>query len=213
MIDYYNARAHDYEEIYHRDNPDQQRELSLIADELRRLFRNRRVLEIACGTGYWTAAVAHDVESIVATDFADDALEIARTKNLPGDRVRFLKSDACTLGGVSGQFDGGFANFWLSHVPHDRISGFLANFHAKLVPGARIFFADNMYVEGLGGVLEVKEGESDTYKRRRLKDGREYLVLKNYYCEGQLKKLFQPFTDDMVVNAGDYYWIVSYEIR
>ena len=51
MVEYYSQRASEYEEIYHREDPNRQKELAQMALQLRDACLQRSVLEVACGTG------------------------------------------------------------------------------------------------------------------------------------------------------------------
>src|ERR1051325_5535846 len=57
----------------------------------------QRVLEIACGTGYWTEVLARTATSVMATDLNDEVLEIARRKPDPDGKVRFQREDTYHL--------------------------------------------------------------------------------------------------------------------
>src|SRR6185436_11300113 len=113
MLDYYSRRAAEYERIYHK--PERQADLARLREHLRSLLTGRRVLEVACGTGYWTAAIADAALSITATDASEEVLEVARAKRLDG-RVTFRRADAWKAGELSCDFDAGLAAFWWSHV-------------------------------------------------------------------------------------------------
>jgi demethylmenaquinone methyltransferase/2-methoxy-6-polyprenyl-1,4-benzoquinol methylase len=64
-------------------------------------FRGSRILEVACGTGYWTAVLSSGATSVVATDAGTEGLEIARAKLLSsGTRVEFRQADAFALAGL-----------------------------------------------------------------------------------------------------------------
>jgi ubiquinone/menaquinone biosynthesis C-methylase UbiE len=52
MIDYYAARAPEYDSIYAK--PERQADLRLIEAWLAEQCAGKQVLEVACGTGYWT---------------------------------------------------------------------------------------------------------------------------------------------------------------
>src|SRR5438874_920005 len=97
----------------------------------------RRVLEVACGTGYWTVLVARTAAALVATDAVDEPMQIARAKEYGPHSVRFEIADAYALDPALGRFDAAMAIFWWSHVPRSRIGAFLSSLHAPLEPGAR----------------------------------------------------------------------------
>src|SRR5437868_4253517 len=65
---YYDQRAPEYEQIYLPRDDEHGRELGELARELRAAAAARRVLEVACGTGYWTACAAQVASMITATD-------------------------------------------------------------------------------------------------------------------------------------------------
>ena len=77
LVEYYRRRAGEYEAIYAK--PERQADLALLRKEVPQRLAGRRVLEIACGTGYWTALVAPLAASVVATDTAEEPMAIART--------------------------------------------------------------------------------------------------------------------------------------
>ena len=54
-------------------------------------FRGRAVLEVACGTGFWTPHVASEARHLIATDGTAEPLALARAR--PGcERVEFAPS-------------------------------------------------------------------------------------------------------------------------
>jgi SAM-dependent methyltransferase len=214
MIDdiqeYYNQRARIYEEIYRRDDPVRQAELASVARYLAENLEDRRVLEIACGTGYWSERVSGVVQHLTGIDRSAEMLEIATAKALPAEKVRFVEGDAFALHEVEGKFDAALAVFWFSHVPKARIGTFLDGLHQRIGPGALVVLADNMYNDGLGGEIIRPEGSEDTYKIRKLPDGSRHRIVKNYYEEMDLKKIFEPYGDDLEITIGMCYWWVSY---
>ena len=64
---YYASRAAEYERIF--DKPERQSDLARLRKDIPALFKGERVLEIACGTGYWTPLIAEQAESVLATDY------------------------------------------------------------------------------------------------------------------------------------------------
>src|SRR4030095_4307148 len=171
LAEYYDRRAREYERICFRDDPVRQGEQETIATAMRHLFRDRRVLEVACGTGFWTEKISSVVQYLCAIDVSPEMLAIARSKALPADKVEFHQGDAYALDSLPELFDAGLANFWFLPLPKSRIDEFLAEFHTRLVPGAVVFMADNVYSPGIGGELVERPGVADTFKMRTLSDG------------------------------------------
>ena len=68
-------------------------------------LQGRDVLEIACGPGYWTEAVAVSARSILATDVNPNLVEIVRTRLAGLANVRSQVADAYSLEGVSGSYN------------------------------------------------------------------------------------------------------------
>src|SRR5207302_403836 len=114
--------------------------------------------------------------------------------------------DAYDLHDLPSDFDGGLATFWLSHVPRARLRAFLDGFHARLVAGAVVYLADNVYVPGVGGELLPADRAGDTYKVRRLTDGGRHRVLKNYFSTEELRTVLAPGTSELAVRAGKWFW-------
>ena len=210
---YYNRRAPEYEQIWHRNDPIRQEEQKAIVDAMAAVFQKKRVLELACGTGYWTQFVTGVAESVLAVDYSDEMLEQAREKQLDSKRVRFLRGDAYALESVPGSFNAALANFWFSHVPAARQTEFLTGLHKKIEPGATVFMADNVLVPGVGGELVRRSGCDDTFKLRTLADGTSHEVLKNYFTEAELEQTFGPRSRELKIHVGRCFWWLSYTAR
>lgn len=206
----YGRGAREYERIYQRDDPVRQSEQAELAAAIRELFAGRRVLELACGTGYWTRELAAAAQRVVAIDASQKMLGVAREKKLPADVVELREGDAYKLDEIAGDFDACLANFWFSHVPKARIAEFLDGLHRRLEPGAVVLMADNVYDSEVGGELFTQAGVTDTYKRRKLDDGAEYVVLKNYYNAERLAAIFEPRSTELSIHSGRCFWWLRY---
>jgi demethylmenaquinone methyltransferase/2-methoxy-6-polyprenyl-1,4-benzoquinol methylase len=211
LVDYYRRRAGEYEQIYAK--PERQPDLALLKAQIPQRLRGRRVLEIACGTGYWTALVAPAAAGVVATDAAEEPMRIAEAKTYPRGRVRFELADAYALDASLGSFDAALAVFWWSHVPRKRIAAFLASLHARLAPGARVLLMDNRYVEGSSTPVCEADPEGDTYQLRRLADASQNRVLKNFPGEAELRGCLAPHAAAFSYMPLQYYWLVEYELQ
>jgi SAM-dependent methyltransferase len=207
MNEYYSKRAKEYEDVYHRDDPIRQSEQNQIKNALKLLFIDKSVLEIACGTGYWTECITEVAKSVTGIDTSDEVLEIAKLKNI---RANFISGDAFNLDKIEGNFNAGCANFWFSHIEKENIYQFLNGFHNRLTKNSSIFIADNIYIEGIGGKLIKKDKSDNTYKIRKLSDGTEYQIVKNYYEENELRQIFQKYANGINIRIGKCFWWINY---
>ena len=85
MQRYYAARAPEYDRIYQK--PERQLDLAALRLWLPPLFAGTYLLEIACGTGYWTQFIAPATATVLAIDAAPLAVPSA-----PNSKVARLAS-------------------------------------------------------------------------------------------------------------------------
>ena len=211
LLDYYRRRAREYEAIYAK--PERQADLARLRAHIPNRLAGRRVLEVACGTGYWTVLVARTAASVVATDAVEEPMRIAMSKDYAGTNVRFEIADAYALDDGLGRFDAALAVFWWSHVPLGRIEAFLASLHQRLEAGARILFMDNRYVDGSSTPIAERDAEGNSYQRRTLSDGSENRVLKNFPTERDLRASLAPHARTFAYEALEHYWLVEYTLK
>jgi demethylmenaquinone methyltransferase/2-methoxy-6-polyprenyl-1,4-benzoquinol methylase len=207
---YYAHRAAEYEKIYQR--PERQDDLRKLADVLNVVFCGRDVLEIACGTGYWTQFIAKTARRVCAIDCSAEVIEIARQKDYGQCNVSFQESDAYLLANIGGHFTGGFCGFWWSHIPKARIREFMDVFCSKMVDGALVVMMDNKFVEDSSTPISRRDEDGNTYQIRRLEDNTEYEVLKNFPSEVELKRSLESHSKDAEYTDLDYYWLVKYTV-
>lgn len=203
LAEYYRRRAAEYDRIYSK--PERQQDLRRLEELLAGWVRGRRVLELACGTGWWTRVLAASAESVTATDANDEVLEIARSREY-AKPVDFRRADAFRPESVSGDFDTIVAAFWISHLPLGGIPPFLDTLDARLPPHGRIVLLDNRFVEGSSTPVSRRDGEGNTYQLRRLDDGEEFEVLKNFLEEPALRRCAETPARSVGYRSLEYFW-------
>ncbi len=175
------------------------------------MLAGRRVLEVACGTGYWTRLIAEHASSVTACDLSEEVLTLARARQADG-RVTFARGDAFAPDEVPGAFDAAFAGFLVSHIRRAELERLLGGLIRRLEPGGRIVLVENRYVEGSNWPITRTDADGNTFQRRRLNDGSEHEVLKNFFSPDELR--------DVILAAGGrgpevtelkHYWYASFQ--
>ena len=207
MQDYYAARAAEYDRIYLK--PERQADLRNIEAWLPPIFAGSSVLEVACGTGYWTQFMAPVASRMVALDSAAETMRIARSR-VASEKVEFVVGDAYALPLDGRRYQRAFAGFWFSHVPKSRVREFLLGLHAALEPGATVVLLDNLFVEGSSSPISERDAQGNTYQARRLDDGTTHRVLKNFPSEDELRAVTEGLGTQVRYRAWQYYWALEY---
>ncbi|MDF0602069.1 methyltransferase domain-containing protein [Psychromarinibacter sp. C21-152] len=96
----------------------------------------RHILDLCCGHGALTAALADAGARVTGLDFSPEMLAIAR-KHAPG--IEFVEGDATTLQFRDGAFDSVISNFGMMHIPDQPAA--LAEICRVLRPGGRFLMA------------------------------------------------------------------------
>jgi SAM-dependent methyltransferase len=205
LTEYYRRRAGEYEAFYAK--PERQADLLVLKKKIAEILKNARVLEVACGTGYWTTVISSAAASVIATDLAEEPMNIARAKAYPKNNVTFVEADAYRLPQELGRFDAAFAGFWWSHVPRERLKDFIASLNARLEPGATVLLLDNLYVEGNSTPISEVDAAGNTYQLRALADGSRFRVLKNFPTKDELRALIPGVR----YRALQYHWLAQYQ--
>ena len=207
---YYADRANEYDFTYQR--PERQDDLKTICILLKNLLDGHHVLEVACGTGYWTKIIASVAKSITGTDINNEVLQIAKNKLINSKKVTFIQDDSYSLKKIQGNFTAGFAFSWWSHILISKLKDFLNIFHSRLQPGALVIFIDNSHTEGISIPISRIDNDGNTYQIRKLQDGREYEILKNFPTRETFDEILGKRVKNLKIEFLTYFWIVTYNI-
>ena len=96
------------------------------------------VLELGCGTGYFTQELARSGADVVAIDVSPELLEIARS-NCSAPNVRYQIENAYGLSYPEAVFDSVVGSSVLHHL---EIAAALRNIYRVLKPGGTIYFTE-----------------------------------------------------------------------
>jgi protein-L-isoaspartate O-methyltransferase len=210
LITYYAKRAREYDQIYQK--PERQAELGKLAEWVRQEVAGLRVLEVACGTGYWTRFISETAASVLATDINQEMIEVAQEKLGEVTNVKFEVADLYGIEPELGAFEAVFGGFIWSHIPQQNLADFLVSLHTQVGMGGKLLFVDNLLVPGSSTPIFQTDRDGNTYQVRQLSDGSRYQIMKNYPSKRQIKALLHNVAADIRYSCKDYYWTLSYTL-
>ncbi len=195
QADYYRARAPEYDRWFQRlgryDRGEAATaqwvaEIETVRQALAGLpIDGGDVLELAPGTGIWTEQLVDRATHLTAVDASAEMIEENRLR-LGGraGSVSYIQADLFDWQPEHG-YDAVVFCFWISHVPDARLDGFLRGVANMLRPGGSIFFLDGRRepTSTAGDHVLPDHGEVVT---RRLDDGREFRIVKNFWEADEL---------------------------
>lgn len=111
------------------------RRVKMLSEHLR---REMTVLELGCGTGYFTRELARSGADIVAIDISPELLEIAKADYCPPN-VHYEIQNACALSYADAVFDSVVGSSVLHHLG---IEEALREIHRVLKPRGAIYFTE-----------------------------------------------------------------------
>lgn len=210
QIKYYLERAKDYEQIY--EKPERQEDLKKLRIILKDLFFAKSVFEIACGTGYWTQFISEIAKSIFAIDINETVIEIAQSKKYESPTT-FEKADIYNLTNANEKFDSGFGGFIWSHIPKQELDVFLSGFISNISPGGLVVFVDNQYVDGSNTPIDSKDENGNTYQIRKLSNGNNFKVIKNFPADKEIFDIIDPIGSDIKIEHLKYFWVLKFKVK
>jgi len=199
QVGYYRRRADEYDVTAYGDVAVARARIARLVAEMQ---PTGKVLEIACGTGLWTEALAGLADTVTAIDAAPEVIDIARAR-VRSAKVTFEVADVFSWT-TSARFDVVFFSAWLSHVPMSRLEQFWQMLRRLLVVGGRVLFIDEH--------VDVREKESyvagrDEIVERRLRDGETFRIIKNFVDPQRLEVWLRGMGWDCEIRRDGSDWI------
>jgi 2-polyprenyl-3-methyl-5-hydroxy-6-metoxy-1,4-benzoquinol methylase len=199
QVDYYRRRADEYDVTAYGDVAAARARIARLVAEMR---PTGRVLEIACGTGLWTEALAGPADTVTAIDAAPEVVAIARDR-VRSAKVRFEVADVFSWDPDT-RFDVIFFSAWLSHVPMSRFEQFWHSLRGLLAEDGRVLFIDEhvderakeAYVPGRDEIIE-----------RRLSDGSTFRIVKNFVDPDELEVRLRGLGWDCAIRRDGRDWV------
>lgn len=210
-VQYYAKSASNHDRVY--DKPERQDDLAAMRARVAEALRGHVVLELACGTGYWTRAIAASADSVVATDINPEMIALGKLRALPADKVQFRVADAWDLPPDIGSFTAVFIGFWWSHLKRDEQEPFLAQLRARVGKDILVVLADDCYVDGSSETVARTDLEGNTWQIRTAPDGERYEIPKNYPSDSALRKKLAASVREIKITRLEHYWILTCRLK
>ena len=184
---YYDARASEYEEAYTLGTGTSSiRDSAVFTTESRTLASvvaqrlSGRVIDIACGTGFWLPAYAAACADVTLVDQSGKMLDECRKKverlGLAG-RSTLRQADVLEERFVPGSYDSALVGFLISHLTEAQEAQLFAALKSMLAAGGRFLILESAWSPERATVNAKTEQQE-----RRLNDGTRFEILKRYFA-------------------------------
>jgi SAM-dependent methyltransferase len=204
---YYRARAAEYDATAPWDSDAASRTGLLAA--LRAFAPGGRVLELACGTGHWTAELAEHASELTAVDASPEMLTLASAR-LQNKGIRFIEADIFSWS-PGQRYDVVFFSAWLSHVPPQRFDGFWALVDACLTDRGRVFLIDEL--PAVAAQEQIVPGSVAPTVERPLGGGARRHVVKVFYEPTALRDRLAGLGWQVEVHTVGWRWFYAIGAR
>lgn len=208
---FYAKSASNHDRVY--DKPERQDDLEAMRGHVAEVLRGHTVLELACGTGYWTRILAEAADKVVATDINPEMIAMAELRKLPADKVTLRVADAWDLPDDLGDFTAVFIGFWWSHVKREEQERFLGGLKKRVGKDIFIVLLDDAYVEGSSETVCRTDMEGNTYQIRVAPDGLRYEIPKTYPSDSALRKKLASSVREIKIVRLEYLWLLTCRLK
>jgi demethylmenaquinone methyltransferase/2-methoxy-6-polyprenyl-1,4-benzoquinol methylase len=185
MLRYYDERAPEYEDAYvigtgtaSIPNPDVfRREAALLTGIVERFARGR-IVDLACGTGYWLPYYAARGSTLTLIDQSPRMLDECRKKiaalNIE-DRASLVQADVFDHRFEQRAYDSALVGFLISHLTEEQEEQLFVRLHAMLDTRGRFLILDSAY-----SPERARFNAKIEQQERRLNDGTRFDIYKRY---------------------------------
>lgn len=207
IADLYDAQFHD------ESDEERQDDLDDVAEQVAELMRGHTVLELGCGTGYWTDVLAETAKSVLATDISEAMLNVAREHGEGLENVDYRVADALNLPTDLGKFTAVFAGFLWSHFTRDQQDVFLAGLRTRIGGNALLVLIDDEYVEGASPTVARTDAQGNTWAQFVDAEGKRHELPKNYPTDSALRKRLGTAVREIKIGRWDSCWALTCRLK
>ncbi|MEN3276478.1 MAG: hypothetical protein V7631_2268 [Massilia sp.] len=197
--------------------PDMDEDIDDMSIHLGNLLAGHTVLELGCGTGFWTEVVAEAAASVVALDINASLVDIARERGMPEGKVRFRVADALDLpddiGKDVGNITAVLVSFLWSHLNKKEQEQLLATLKKRLGKDVLLVILDDSFVEGFSETIARTDAEGTTYEILTLPGGERFELPKSYQSDSALRKRVGGVGKEIKIERVEFFWILTCRLK
>ncbi len=195
MMEYYDERAQEYDEIFEGKGPADYspryytidiEEIGLFMKE----FGKGHIIDIACGSAYWLKFYYKKSSGFTFLDQSGKMLDECKQKvDIYGvrDRSTFIRRDILDYEfDENDKYDCAIIGFLLSHFTKVQEEVLFRKLKSILKKGSEILIIDSTWTK-----VRAKSQNKEDVSERRLNDGRSFKIYKRYFDTGDLPALLE----------------------
>ena len=185
MLRYYDERASEYEEAYvlgtgtaSIPDPEAFRREALLLTRMVEHFARGRLVDLACGTGYWLPYYVAGCSSVTLIDQAPRMLQECRKKiaSLDAlDRITIVQDDVLDHSFRPRAFDSALVGFLISHLTEVEEQQLFERLKTMLDTDGRFLILDSAW-----SPERARFNRKTERQERRLNDGSRFEIYKRY---------------------------------
>ena len=197
--------------------PDMDEDIDDMSIHLGNVLAGHTVLELGCGTGFWTEVVAESAASVLALDINANLIDIARERGMPEGKVTFRVADALDLpediGADVGKITAVLVSFLWSHLNKKEQEQLLATLKKRLGKDVLLVLLDDSFVEGFSETIARTDPDGTTYEIQTTPNGERFEVPKSYQSDSALRKRLATSGKEIKIERVEFFWILTCRLK
>jgi SAM-dependent methyltransferase len=193
--------------------PDMDEDIDDMSIHLGNVLAGHTVLELGCGTGFWTEVAAESAAKVEAVDINASLVDIARERPMTEGKVTFRVADALDLPEDIGKFSAVLVSFLWSHLNKKEQEQLLATLKKRLGKDVLLVLLDDAFVEGFSETIARTEPDGTTYQILTTPEGERIEVAKSYQSDSALRKRLGTAVKEIKIERIEFFWILTCRLK
>jgi ubiquinone/menaquinone biosynthesis C-methylase UbiE len=193
--------------------PDMDEDIDDMSIHLGNVLAGHTVLELGCGTGFWTEVVAESAQSVLAVDINANLVDMARGRGMLDGKVSFRVADALDLPEDIGSFSAVLVSFLWSHLTKGEQEKLLATLKKRLGKDVLLVILDDSFVEGFSETIARTDADGTTYEILTAPQGERFELPKSYQSDSALRKRLGNVGKEIKIERIEFFWILTCRLK